>query len=75
MLQPKGEGAESPSEMSQDEATMALQQYWEDRLNEFETIIYPVFSKRMYSKNTALLVYMMDELDDAVMVAATARGK
>ncbi len=75
MSQPKDEGAEAPEELTQDEATHALRQYWSDRLDEFEKIIYPVFYAKGYSKNTALLAYMMDELDDAVMVAVSAREK
>lgn len=55
-------------------ATQALQKYWEERLDQFETIIYPVFYKRGYSKNTALMVAMMDELDDALMAATSLKG-
>ena len=75
MSLPKDEGAEAPSElaMTQDEATKALQDYWTSRIEEFERIVYPVFYAKGYSKNTALLVYMIDELDDAVMVAVSAK--
>lgn len=66
------EGAESPTEVTQDAAREALRQYWRDRLIEFEEIVYPVFHERGYSKNTALQVYMIDELDDAVMVAVSS---
>lgn len=71
----QSEGPESPTEMTQDDATKALREYWNSRIEEFETIVYPVFYARGYSKNTALLVYMMDELDDAVMVAVSAKGE
>lgn len=56
-----------------DESIEALQKYWEEKLDEFEKVIYPVFYKKGYSKNTALMVAMMDELDDALLVAAAAR--
>jgi hypothetical protein len=56
-----------------DEGIATLRKYWNDRLEEFERVIYPVFYVRGYSKNTALLVAMLDELDDALMVAAATR--
>jgi hypothetical protein len=61
-----------PDEPTSAEQKQAIQEYWNGRLQEFEEIIYPVFYARGYSKNTALLVYVMDELDDALVVAAAA---
>lgn len=63
---------QQPEEDIQDEGIQALRQYWHERLVEFEKVIYPVFYTHGYSKNTALLVHMMDELDDALVVAAAA---
>lgn len=53
-------------------AQQSLREYWNERLTEFEAVIYPVFYTRGYSKNTALLAVMMDELDDSLVVAAAA---
>lgn len=63
---------ETPPEESEAENKQALQEYWNEQLIAFEEIIYPVFYARGYSKNTALLAYMMDELDDALVIAAAA---
>lgn len=63
---------EVPEDEKAEAAKQALQNYWNERLVEFETIIYPVFYARGYSKNTALLACMMDELDDSLVVAAAA---
>lgn len=61
-----------PDDDEEHRAKTALQQYWNERLEEFEKVIYPVFYTRGYSKNTALLACMMDELDDSLVVAAAA---
>lgn len=63
---------EVPDDEKEAEAKHALQAYWNERLEEFEKVIYPVFYTKGYSKNTALLACMMDELDDSLVVAAAA---
>lgn len=66
-MQSNGEGPESAEE--------ALQNYWRERIDEFERIIYPVFHEKGYSKNTAFMITMLDEVDDAIMAAIAAREK
>ena len=57
-----------------DEASIqALRNYWDERIQEFERVEFPVFYARGYSKNTALMVVMMDELSDALSVAAAIK--
>jgi hypothetical protein len=67
------EGNEEGTTLDADKA--ALQQYWAEKLKEFEETIYPVFHALGYSKNTALQAYMMDELDSALVIATATRSK
>lgn len=63
-----------PLEMSEEDKA-ALANYWKERIDVFEAVIYPVFHERGYSKNTAFLVSMIDELDDSITtVIALKRG-
>lgn len=50
-----------------------LRKYWDMRIKEFEAQVYPVFYAQGYSKNTALLAYMIDELDTSIVIATSAR--
>jgi hypothetical protein len=47
----------------------ARQEYWKETLEEFERDYYPVFAGFGYSRNTALQVYMLDQLESAVYLA------
>lgn len=69
------DGIESPDELldGEDKSIHDLQNYWRERLEEFEKVEYPVFYKMGYSKNTALMVVMMDELSDTLTVAAAIK--
>lgn len=54
------------------EVDMSVAEYWHGRLDDFERDVLPVFRQQGYSPNTALMAYMLDELDTAVMIAANA---
>lgn len=70
------DGPEAIDELEKDESVQALRKYWADRLEQFEKVEYPVFYAKGYSKNTGLAVVIMDELSDALSVAAAAaRGQ
>ena len=58
--------------MNEDEVK-AMQDYWAEKLDYFEQVILPVFAARGYGKNTALYTFVLDELDDSVMVAVAAK--
>ena len=51
-----------------------IEQYWENRLKEFDETIYPIFHKHGYGKNTALTVWALDELESSLIIATSARN-
>lgn len=60
--------AEQPTtELTADEKE--LRAYWNDKLESFERVLFPVFAARGIGKNTALTAVVVDDLESTILNA------